>query len=139
MQTPGNSTIRCLTIQQPWAWAITAGYKTVENRTWRTSYRGWVAIHAGASDAWMTRGLSFLRSLGVATPDNFDTGCITAVARLCNIATPENCDSPYACGPYCWELQNVHPLTRPIRLTGRQGLFLLPKQIETTLLHVLRF
>ena len=36
-----------LTIHQPWAWAIMAGIKRVENRTWRTSHRGPLVIHAG--------------------------------------------------------------------------------------------
>lgn len=42
----------CLSVQQPWAWLIVAGYKTIENRTWRTNYRGRIAIHAGAKFAW---------------------------------------------------------------------------------------
>lgn len=37
---------RSLTVQQPWAWAIMLGGKTVENRTWGTDL-GTVAIHAG--------------------------------------------------------------------------------------------
>lgn len=38
-----------LTVKQPWASAIMAGLKRVENRTWRTDYRGPLAIHAGSS------------------------------------------------------------------------------------------
>jgi hypothetical protein len=39
--------MRVLTVQQPWAWAIFHG-KDVENRTQAWSYRGPLAIHAGA-------------------------------------------------------------------------------------------
>lgn len=41
-----------LTITQPWAHAIIFGRppKDVENRTWGTSYRGRLYIHAGRSD-----------------------------------------------------------------------------------------
>lgn len=46
-----------LTIKQPWASAIMAGLKRVENRTWRTDYRGPLAIHAGLS-----RALLYVRS-----------------------------------------------------------------------------
>lgn len=39
-----------LSIQQPWAWLIVNGYKDIENRSWRTSHRGLVAIHAGKKE-----------------------------------------------------------------------------------------
>lgn len=38
--------LMCLTVQQPWAWAIAERFKPVENRTWRTSHRGLLAIHS---------------------------------------------------------------------------------------------
>lgn len=38
--------MRALTLWQPWASAITHGLKTVETRSWRTDYRGPLAIHA---------------------------------------------------------------------------------------------
>jgi len=49
--------VRCLTVRQPWAWAIIHGGKDVENRSWNIagSYRGTVAIHAALQDdydAW---------------------------------------------------------------------------------------
>jgi len=40
-----------LTIKQPWAWAFFAdseNRKDVENRRWRTNYRGRGYIHAGS-------------------------------------------------------------------------------------------
>lgn len=40
--------MKALTVQQPWAWAIAAGHKTVENRTQLWKHRGPLAIHAGA-------------------------------------------------------------------------------------------
>lgn len=48
--------MRVLTVQQPWAWAILHGGKDVENRTQAWSYRGPVAIHAGAR--WSERGIT---------------------------------------------------------------------------------
>lgn len=41
-------------MKQPWAWAIAAGHKLVENRSRGTSWRGPLLIHAGA--AWSGRG-----------------------------------------------------------------------------------
>lgn len=43
--------VRVLTVREPWASAIVYGPKAVENRTWATSYRGLLAIHAGMSTA----------------------------------------------------------------------------------------
>lgn len=39
--------LRILTVRQPWASLIIEGHKPVENRPWRTSYRGDVAVLAG--------------------------------------------------------------------------------------------
>ena len=42
--------MKFLTIRQPWAQLIAVGAKTIETRSWSTSYRGPLAIHAGK--AW---------------------------------------------------------------------------------------
>lgn len=41
--------MKALSIKQPWASLVAHGIKDIENRTWRTNYRGRVLIHAGAS------------------------------------------------------------------------------------------
>jgi hypothetical protein len=38
--------MKALSVRQPWASLIVLGIKDVENRTWRTNYRGPLAIHA---------------------------------------------------------------------------------------------
>ena len=38
--------IKVLSIIQPWAWCIFNAGKNVENRTWKTNYRGELYIHA---------------------------------------------------------------------------------------------
>ena len=38
--------VKIISVRQPWAWLIVAGHKDIENRTWRTSYRGSLLIHA---------------------------------------------------------------------------------------------
>ena len=38
--------VKIISVRQPWAWLIVAGHKDIENRTWRTSYRGRLLIHA---------------------------------------------------------------------------------------------
>jgi hypothetical protein len=39
--------MKCLSVQQPWAWLLAHGHKDIENRTWETKVRGWVLLHAG--------------------------------------------------------------------------------------------
>ncbi|QTF59120.1 ASCH domain-containing protein [Stutzerimonas frequens] len=38
--------MKALSIRQPWAWLIVRGHKPLENRSWATSYRGPLLIHA---------------------------------------------------------------------------------------------
>lgn len=41
--------MKAITVKQPWALLICAGIKDIENRTWKTNFRGRVLIHAGAA------------------------------------------------------------------------------------------
>jgi len=41
--------LKMLTVRQPWASLIALGVKSIETRSWSTSYRGPFAIHAGAA------------------------------------------------------------------------------------------
>ncbi len=38
----------CLSVRNPWASLIVTGLKGIENRTWTTSHRGRIAIHASS-------------------------------------------------------------------------------------------
>ena len=42
--------MKTLSIKNPWAWLIASGYKDVENRTWKTNFRGTFLIHV--SQKW---------------------------------------------------------------------------------------
>lgn len=42
---------KAISIQQPWAYLICKGIKDIENRTWKTSFRGRVYIHVGVKSA----------------------------------------------------------------------------------------
>lgn len=43
--------MKALSIKQPWALLIANGIKDIENRTWRTHFRGKIYIHASAKKA----------------------------------------------------------------------------------------
>lgn len=40
---------RALSVRQPWAWLIVHGFKGIENRNWRTNFRGRILVHAAKS------------------------------------------------------------------------------------------
>ena len=43
--------MKCLSIKQPWASLIAHGIKDIENRTWKTNFRGRIYIHASGTPA----------------------------------------------------------------------------------------
>lgn len=48
--------MRSLTLHQPWASLIAVGAKTIETRSWSTTYRGPILIHASKTVARMGEG-----------------------------------------------------------------------------------
>ena len=127
--------LKALTIQQPWAWAIAAGLKRVENRNIRTHYRGQIAIHAGKSFKWLDDGEEFISSLGYSLPCIYRYGAVVAIAELVDCApctqpgryASKDCqdliDDPFAFGPWCYVLTNIRPLHTPVPWKGQQGWF----------------
>jgi hypothetical protein len=54
-----------ISVRQPYAWAIIAGHKDVENRMWPTNIRGRIYIHAGQSREDLSFGMDKLKQKGV--------------------------------------------------------------------------
>ena len=111
-----DTEFRALTLIQPWATLIAQGRKTIETRTWQTTYRGWLAIHAGKSTDLVDDASKHI------------FGAVVAIARLvdCRPMTAE--DEPAALvrsepGRYAWELADVRSLDTPIAMRGFQGLW----------------
>jgi hypothetical protein len=44
--------MKTITVKQPWASLIVEGIKNIENRTWKTKFRGRILIHAGKNCAF---------------------------------------------------------------------------------------
>lgn len=128
--------MKTITVRQPWAWLIVNGYKTVENRTWSTDYRGPLAIHAGHKVE--QRVLRAVRQVAEAngTPlsasDEAEmriVGALVGVVDLvdCTTTVTESEDlqwwEPDMIG---WLLRNPRPLAAPLPMPGRLGLFDVP-------------
>lgn len=123
--------VKALTIKQPWAWAIAAGIKRVENRSWRTNYRGWLAIHAAVRRGYATAGRRMLEELGHAVPkrDELIYSAIVAVARVADcVPASDLSDDPLAFGPWCWVLDDLQRLETPFACPGRLSLWTPPEE-----------
>ena len=89
------SDLRCLTVRQPWAWAIVHGGKDVENRTRNIAgaYRGPVAIHAGLAKFEQHNMAS--RALRAAHGTEVDVrvlyGCVVGVVELVDVHDEDEC------------------------------------------------
>lgn len=121
--------MKALTICNPYAELVARGasVKPIENRTWYTSYRGALLIHAGKSKAWMDDAEAYgLREAELVF------GAIVAAARLVACLSidapwPEPYahlkDHQHANGPFCLVIAGVNRLARPVPCKGAQGLW----------------
>lgn len=98
--------MKALSVRQPWAWLIGHGYKPVENRSWRTSYRGPLYIHASSRlDPDFKPIREFCLSLGIDLPISFDLGGLVAQVELVDCVIQH--DSPFFSGPYGFVFKNA--------------------------------
>ena len=124
--------MKALSMRQPWAWLITNGYKDIENRSWNTSYRGLVLIHAGKQIDTDFSYVTATTILGWSdenwpNPGEFKKGGIIGYAHLVDVVTQHT--SPWFEGPYGFVLKNAHPLFF-IPMPGQLGLFDVTPKIE---------
>jgi len=138
--------MKALSVLQPWAWALIHGPKRVENRTWRTSYRGPLLIHAGLSRRLFGRGLNLeavgperlfvpeakVEALlpGLPPVEQLTFGSIVGLVQLVDVCRFEDVGAdPFAEGPWCWLLERPQPLAKPIPWRGFPGLFDVPENV----------
>jgi hypothetical protein len=112
--------MKALTVCQPWAWALIYGPKRIENRTWHTTYRGPLLIHAGKSVDWLCDALND----GTPVPRrDLVFGAIIGVVDLVACVRPDrHPHDPFAEGPWCWVTTHPRPIA-PIYCRGAQGLW----------------
>jgi len=146
--TAATATHRGLTIQQPWAFAIAEGFKTVENRTRRTNYRGQLLIHASLKHDNAVPVVRYSRDAAIRLDElggsgNFyearalvpsvlyqphptlALGAVIATATLtgCHEAA-DGCCAPWGFpDQWHWELADVRPLKQAVARVGALGLW----------------
>lgn len=130
--------MKTLTVCEPYAHLIASGVKRVENRTWKTDYRGPLLIHAGVNKKYLhcyqpkpsdppikKTDLRF----GQVVCAVMLTACLPV--RACReqgseafrtvwpwLRTHEHVE-----GPYCWVLENVMPIRAMCSIRGALSIF----------------
>lgn len=141
-----------LTVWQPWAWAIVAGHKPIENRTWgpfesMIRDRAWIGIHAGARPK-TRNGIGDMRATLEALPidrppdppafDDLAFGAMVGMARIVGLRdTIPPADSParpWWLGPLAWELADPIMLPRPVPVRGFPKLWVIPEGVHAAMM-----
>lgn len=125
--------MKALSILQPWAWLIANGHKDIENRVWRTNFRGEFLIHAGKRWGWEQeedRDDVARWFPDIELPTSFDLGGIVGRARVVDCVSEH--DSPWFNGPFGFVIADATPLPfAPCR--GALNFFQAPLQAGGTL------
>lgn len=122
-----------LSIRQPWAWLILNAGKDIENRDWKTPYRGPCLIHASKSGTKQDYqdAFDFLDSIDLAhlildipPREQIEKGGIVGMVDI--VGCTDTSDSPWFVGDYGFVLRNPKPLSfTPYK--GRLGFFNIPE------------
>lgn len=134
--------MNALSVRQPFATLVATGAKRFETRSWSTSYRGPLAIHA--TRGWdrddMRLALQLERRGVLAVePRDLPRGAVIAMCRLVAIHRtsqwpPELVLSDlevelgdYSVGRFAWQLADVVALPAPVPWRGELGLWEWPE------------
>lgn len=128
--------MKVLSLTEPFATLILNGSKLVETRSWKTSYRGELYIHASLTKI-SKNDLNDKELMALVKNNKFNFGYIICKCTLvdCIYMTKEyvekmkkNNYQEYICGDYsegryAWILKDVVPLDNPISVKGHLGIW----------------
>lgn len=108
--------MKTMSIRQPWASLIAFGEKTVEVRSWSTSFRGRLLIHASGKDI-IEDGLTLPAGYAIATVEVVDVRPLTE-ADLEAACLEDMPDGPC----FAWVLRDAQEI-EPVPCKGRLNLW----------------
>ena len=129
--------MKAITLTQPWATLVAIGAKQYETRSWGTSYRGPLAIHAAKGFPKWAQDLAHVEASfhetmqGISLP----RGVVIAICRLAACrqilegmdplwpSVREREFGDWTLGRYFWQLVDITALPRPIPAKGALGLW----------------
>jgi hypothetical protein len=134
--------LKAITIMQPWAQLVALRAKRYETRSWKTNYRGPLAIHSSLEFPQSARRLCRCEPFATALLGNEDLplGCVIATCNLAAVipTSPdpeslfgESQDFPsselafgdFTAGRFAWHLTNVRMFENPIPTRGARSLW----------------
>lgn len=143
--------MKAISLWQPWASLIASGAKKIETRSWYTSYRGPLVIHASKRRVKselieLSEDANYIAALGVEPHEAYQKlmdlplGAIVAVVNMTGCYSVEMLKPStgfggeywlgnYDFGRYGWVLEGVKPLAEPIPFKGQQGFFDVPDEL----------
>ena len=123
--------MKAISIHAYWAWAIIAGHKRFENRTWRTTHRGQLAIHCTKSKVADELATQTISQAGIEPPslEEIDQlrGKIIGTVNLVDVIEYEQHAElhydPFVAGPFCFVLKNPR-WVQPVSARGLQRIWI---------------
>lgn len=128
--------MKAISLWQPYASAIALGLKSYETRSWATSYRGPLALHAAKRKPTISLMLSsFLADAGIKRESDLPLGGIVAIAELVACVPTDSVNNlntrmsgcelafgNYSPGRFAWRLEKVQAIEF-VPCRGYQGLW----------------
>ena len=128
--------MKAISLWQPWASAMALGWKRNDTRSWRTSYRGPLLIHAAKKIiSWPSMAIQNLFHGTVFQPSDLPRGAILCQVYLVDCKQisqhnrPEGAEwalGDYTPGRFMWITENMISFG-PIPFRGSQGFFNVPE------------
>jgi len=124
--------LHVLSVKQPWAWLIANGFKDIENRVWRTNYRGPVLIHAGKSVdkgayPWIESKAILETIEHLPVIDTLPKGGIVGYTEIIDCVA--NSQSKWFAGPWGFVIKNSRPLPF-VQYPGQLKFFNIPFKLN---------
>jgi hypothetical protein len=139
--------MKAITIHQPWATLLVSAEKLYETRSWQTSHRGLLAIHAArkfTEDLRTIIGMDpFYAALarhGITKPIHLPKGAIIGFVELVECLPTEQLEleiaktqeatfGDFRPGRWAWKTANPRILAEPVPFQGKLGLFDIPDDL----------
>lgn len=137
--------MKALSLTQPWATAIFRLNKKIETRSWKTNYRGMIAIHAAKGFPKYAREFAEIELALGRIPKRLPFGAIIGFVTIFEmrktedivqqINSIERLYGDYSPGRWAWMLHGFISI-EPIPCKGHLGLWNVPSEIEEAICTV---
>jgi hypothetical protein len=134
---PERIVMKTISVQQPFAFEILSGQKTIEVRTWDALYRGDLLICSSGKPAYSKTEMEEMEEEYGCT---FLYGHALCIVRIADVRHMRKGDEEKALmdhidpEAYCWDLEDVRPVI-PFPVKGMQGFF----EVDSDLITVSPF